>query len=136
MPDPITLLIELLFAILFAVTAWRAVRSRDPLARDLALVFSGFAGLFVIELITRTIGKPPAVVSAAAVVLLLIQPVFTLKLVADVRSVHRWLLPVATLASFGTVSVFLEHRWEGLAVSPVATTDPARGLGPVLERVG
>jgi signal transduction histidine kinase/DNA-binding response OmpR family regulator len=96
------LIIEIPFAILFALTLRQAIRNREPLARDLALVFSGLAAIFVLELMTRIFGPPPGILSMAAIVLLLVQPAFTLKLVADLRPIPRWVVPLALLLTLGT----------------------------------
>jgi len=117
--DVLTLIIEVPFAFLFALTLWQAVRNRDPLARDLAGVFSGLAAIFVLELITRAFGPPPTILSMTAVVLLLVQPAFTLKLVADLRPIRRWLLPLASLLTLGLA----------VPLAFLGTTSAARPLG-------
>ena len=94
----VTFLIELLFAAVFVGALATFMRTRDPLALDVTLVFSAFALIFVLQIVTATIGTPPRPLSALAILLLLAQPVFTLKLVSDVRVIPRTVLPVAGLA--------------------------------------
>src|SRR5436309_3224393 len=52
----ITLGIELLFAIVFLRALITYLRDRDPLSRDITLVFSAMAALFVLQLVTQLVG--------------------------------------------------------------------------------
>jgi signal transduction histidine kinase/DNA-binding response OmpR family regulator len=96
----LTFVIELLFVAVFARALLEYVRRRDPLTGDVVLVFSAMASLFVIQ-VGRTVatadprfnllpGIVSQVASFAAVVLLLLQPIFTLKLIGRLRPVPRW----------------------------------------------
>jgi signal transduction histidine kinase/DNA-binding response OmpR family regulator len=98
----LTFLIELLFAAVFVAALITFLRKRDPLSRDLMLVFSALAVLFVLEVAERLGVQPPAAVASAAAALLLAQPFLTLRLVARVRPVSRWLLLAALAAWAGT----------------------------------
>jgi len=100
--DPVVIVIEVLFGLLFAWALWMALRTRSVLARDVTLVFLPLASLLGVSLVAEVIGAVqgsaeeavlPVWVSAVVIVLLLLQPVFSLKLVADLRTVPRWLLP-------------------------------------------
>ena len=95
--DALNLFIEILFGRIFAFTVIAAVRRRDPLMRDVALIFSGLGLVFVLDVIKRFTGQSPAVIGVAAVILFLLMPVFTLRLVADLRGVPRWLLPLSVV---------------------------------------
>jgi signal transduction histidine kinase/CheY-like chemotaxis protein len=104
MREALTLVIELLFALVFvgAVLSW--VRRRDVLSRDLTLIFSAMAFLSVLDLVRRVAGPLPPWLGLPGLVLLLAQPTFTLLLVADLGLVrHRWLLP----ASLGMLAAAL-----------------------------
>ena len=94
----LTFAIELLFAAVFVGALTTFIRRRDPLALDVALVFSALALIFVLQLVQAAGVTPPPALSALGILLLLAQPVFTLKLVSDVRIIPRSILPVATLA--------------------------------------
>jgi signal transduction histidine kinase/CheY-like chemotaxis protein len=99
MDDPtLTLLIELPFVAVFVGALITFIRKRDPLALDISLVFSALTLIFAIQIITAMGGKPPVVLTALGILLLLAQPVFTLKLVSDVRVIPRTVLPVASTA--------------------------------------
>jgi signal transduction histidine kinase/CheY-like chemotaxis protein len=71
--------IELLFFAVFIATAWQYVRRRDPLSRDLMLVFASIAGLYVVTFVATIVGELPAWLTAAAVVTLLAQPLLVLR---------------------------------------------------------
>jgi signal transduction histidine kinase/CheY-like chemotaxis protein len=95
--DALNLFIEILFGAMFIFTVQAAARRRDPLMRDVALIFSGLALTFVLDVIKRLAGQSPPVIGIAAVILFLLMPVFTLRLVADVRGVPRRLLPLSVI---------------------------------------
>jgi signal transduction histidine kinase/CheY-like chemotaxis protein len=99
MDDPtLTLLIELPFVAVFVGALITFVRKRDPLALDVSLVFSALTLIFAIQIIKAMGGQPPTALTALGILLLLAQPVFTLKLVSDVRVIPRTVLPVASTA--------------------------------------
>jgi signal transduction histidine kinase/DNA-binding response OmpR family regulator len=100
------LAIELLFTLLFLRALVDAAR-RVPLGRDLALVFGSLGAFSILAIAGALFGSPPPLVAAGAVLLLLAQPVLTLRLVGRVRSLPRLLLPVATIA-YAVVALGLE----------------------------
>ena len=105
--EPVTLAIELLFAAVFVGSLVALIRGRDPLALDVTLVFSGLAIIFAVELLTAVVGTLPVAVNAIAITPLLAQPFFTLRLAGHVRSLPRWLLPLAGIAFAATAIPFL-----------------------------
>jgi signal transduction histidine kinase/CheY-like chemotaxis protein len=98
----LTFLIELPFALVFIGALVTFIRNRDPLALDIALVFSALTFIFGLQIVAATLGTAPPILGAVAILLLLAQPVFTLKLVSDVRVVPRLVLPIATVAFAAT----------------------------------
>ncbi|MGH2513183.1 MAG: response regulator [Candidatus Limnocylindrales bacterium] len=105
--DVLNLVIEVLFTAVLVNTVVAAVRRRDPLMRDVALIFSGLGFVFLLDVIKRVSGTSPQVIGLVAVALFLLMPVFTLRLVADVRGIARWLLPFSILALVGSIAVAL-----------------------------
>ena len=103
MTDPTTFVIQVLFGLLFLWAVWVAVRDRDVLARDVALVIAPIAFLIAMGVI-RDLVTLPRWFGMVSLVFLLAQPVFGLKLVSDIRGVPRWLLPVA-IAAVAIVSI-------------------------------
>jgi len=132
----VTLIIELSFAAVFVGAIVTYIQRRDRLSLDVILVFSAFAMIFALQIITATLGPPPAALSAVAIVLLLAQPVFTLKLVSDVRAIPRAVLPVAT-AAFGVTAAPLVAAMivSNVAALPAALTLLAIGVFVVNEGV-
>jgi signal transduction histidine kinase/DNA-binding response OmpR family regulator len=98
MADPTSFAIQALFGLLFVWAVWVAVRDRDILARDVALVFVPIGVLLVVGVIRQVVGVLPSWLSLATAVFLLAQPVFSLKLVSDIRGLPVWLLPGAAAA--------------------------------------
>jgi hypothetical protein len=72
-----------------------AIRHRDALARDVALVFAPIALVMAISLLQLVFGTLPTWFGLATTVFLLAQPVFSLKLVSDIRGLPHWVLPLA-----------------------------------------
>ena len=122
----LTLVVELLFALVFVRALVEYVRRRDPLSRDVALVFTPLALLFVLELVRRTVGAPPTVLTTVAALLVLAQPYLTLRLVAQIRAIPRsvlvgafavylltavplvvWPRPVPAVVTLSAVAVFV-----------------------------
>ena len=114
MPDLPLILIELLFGVLFVWALWTAIRHRSALARDVTLVFVPLAALMAGTLATQLLealgaeeATLPTWVGIAVVTLLLLQPVFSLKLVADLREIPRWLLPATLAGVVATTALFV-----------------------------
>ncbi|MDQ1651928.1 MAG: hypothetical protein QOI35_1128, partial [Cryptosporangiaceae bacterium] len=85
-----TLLLESLFVLVFLRALAAYARSRDPLQRDVMLIFTAMAVLFAIQFCKAVLHvEPPALLGQLALGGLLLQPVFTLFLVAKIRPVPR-----------------------------------------------
>jgi signal transduction histidine kinase/DNA-binding response OmpR family regulator len=94
----VRLLVEALFALVFAQALAAYLRRRDPVQRDVMAVFSAAAMLFVLDLARQFLGEPPQVLRMAALILLFAQPYLTLRLVHRVHPGPRWLQVVAFVA--------------------------------------
>ena len=88
-------LIEALFVLVFIRALVAYLARRDPLQRDVTLVFTAMAVLFVTALVRRFLPATPAVFDTLASAFLLAQPYLTLRLVARLRRVPRWLMALA-----------------------------------------
>ncbi|HTC86507.1 MAG TPA: ATP-binding protein, partial [Candidatus Acidoferrum sp.] len=93
--DDLNLAIMFLFACMFAVAAWSATRTRETLARDITLAFSGLGLLFVSELVRRATGSTFTPLAIVGAILLLAQPIFTLRVANTVRGIPRWVIPIS-----------------------------------------
>jgi len=100
------ILLELAFFAVFAVVLLRYLRARAPLDRDVLAVFASVAALFALGWIGELIPGPDPL-STAAGVLLLAQPVLTLRLIAHFRTLPRALVVVVTLAFLGSAAWFV-----------------------------
>jgi signal transduction histidine kinase/CheY-like chemotaxis protein len=124
-----TILIELLFALVFIAVLVDYLRRRDPLSRDLVAVFGSVAALFVVQLIGFVFGATPPWLAAASGLLILAQPLFTLRLTARLRSIPRAVLAVAFVGYLATaVPLFLLPR-----PLPVVLTLGAIGVFSITE---
>jgi signal transduction histidine kinase/CheY-like chemotaxis protein len=125
----ITIAIELLFALVFAASLIDYVRRRDPLSRDLVPVFGAVAALSVVQFVGLVFGSVPGWLSAASALLILAQPLFTLRLAARLRPIPRLVWVAAPIAYLVTaVPLFVLPR-----PIPVAVTLAAVGVFAVTE---
>ena len=100
--------VEGLFLVLFLATLWRYLLHRDPVTRDLVLIFSGLAVGFVAEAWESATGSASPVLTGFFAILLIAQPVALLHLVSLVRPVSRVLIwGTAAALVAGTVPMFL-----------------------------
>ncbi|HEV7898138.1 MAG TPA: response regulator [Planosporangium sp.] len=106
----VRLLVEALFALVFAQALTAYLRRRDPVQRDVMAVFSAAAMLFVLDLARRFLGEPPQVLRATALILLFAQPYLTLRLVHRVRPAPGWLRLVGVVAFVVSVVPVLATR--------------------------
>jgi len=94
----VTFVSLLLFAVLFVMTLVAYVRRRDPLSRDVMLIFASVAALFA-SLGAGAVGlQLPDAVYGAALALLLAQPLFSLRLAHQIHTVPRAMRIVALVA--------------------------------------
>ena len=84
----IKFVIEALFALVFVQALVAYLRRRDPVQRDVMLVFAAVAMLFVLDVARTVLGEPPALLRAVSLVMFFAQPYFTLRLLQRVRR-HR-----------------------------------------------
>jgi signal transduction histidine kinase/CheY-like chemotaxis protein len=101
------LVLEFLFAVVFARALVSYLRRHDQVQRAVMLMFAAMAALFVVDLIRRTVGQPPGVVLGLASVLILVQPYLTLRLIALLRPLPGWLSRAALAAYLASVAPVL-----------------------------
>ncbi|OJF12477.1 response regulator [Couchioplanes caeruleus] len=106
----LTLVAEALFTAVFLRLLVGYLRRRDGLHRDVVVMFSAMAVLFVLAVLSQVVGEPPRPVEVAASVLLLGQPFLTLRVARRVGPVPAavywsafagWLVSAVLLAIGG-----------------------------------
>ncbi|OJF09921.1 response regulator [Couchioplanes caeruleus] len=99
----ILLTTEFTFVVLFVRALHGYLRGRDPLQRDVTLVFAPCTVLFCVDVARRLHdGTLPVWVNSVSLAFLLAQPYLTVRLAGRLRPVPRWLhlvLPVAYTAT-------------------------------------
>jgi len=100
--DPSTLVIELLFGLLFASAVVRYVRRRDALSLDVMLIFGSMAMLFALGHLSALVGTLPSWADGVALAFLLAQPWLTLRLANKLHAINRRVRIGATVAYVGT----------------------------------
>ena len=84
------------------------------------LIFTAVAMLFVLDVVRTALGEPPQVLRVIALVMFFAQPYFTLRLVARIRTVPRWLHLAAFLGVLATIALVLSApRLAGLSLAVV-----------------
>ncbi|MET8149146.1 PAS domain S-box protein [Actinoplanes sp. NPDC049668] len=110
MGDPkVALLITALYVMVFVWTSAAYLRRRDPLLRDLALVFASMSMTFVLRVARMLMGTPPVALVVVLVILVAAQPFLTLRLVSRLRRVPDGILwaAVAVWIVGGAQVIFL-----------------------------
>jgi hypothetical protein len=100
----LTLIAEILFAVIFLRTLVNYARTRDPLQRDVALVFLPPMALFINSIYRQLAAHPHPIGSAIATTLILGQPYLTLRLTARLCPVPRRLSTVILVTSAATAA--------------------------------
>ena len=103
----LALVIEVSFAIILAWSLRTWIRQRDPISREVTLVFSALGSIFLLAIIRQVAGTIPEPITRLFVALLLLHPVFLLRLAALIRPVPRALLAVAYVAFAATVLPYM-----------------------------
>jgi signal transduction histidine kinase/CheY-like chemotaxis protein len=149
--QPLLYVVEGLFLVLFLATLREYLRHRDPISRDLALVFSSLAFLFVVQALEDISGRDLAVAGRIGAILLLLQPVFLLHLVSLVRPVPRLALwgSAVVLGGISVVVLAVPETPQALALATVSVfvltealaaayllLEAIRRTGPVAVRMG
>ncbi|GAA3348979.1 hypothetical protein GCM10020358_69460 [Amorphoplanes nipponensis] len=86
------LVVTAAFLLIFVWATVGYLRRRDPLLRDVMLVFGAVAMLFVLGVLRLALGSVPRPVHTLVIVVLVGQPYFTLRLVSRMRPVSPGLL--------------------------------------------
>ncbi len=105
--DALTLAVELLFTAVFVAAVAACVRRPDPVRRAVVLVFAAMAAIFLLSVVRALTGAAPPELSAVALVLLLGQPFFTLRLGAQVEAVPRPATATAAAAWIGSSALLV-----------------------------
>jgi signal transduction histidine kinase/DNA-binding response OmpR family regulator len=105
-----------LFALLFVTTLVAYVRRRDALARDVMLIFASVAALFAVFGASVLGVRLPNAVNVAALVLLLAQPLFSLRLANQVNPVPRWVRYAAVIGFVLSTTPMLVVPLRGIAL--------------------
>lgn len=101
------LVVQALFAVVFARVLTAYLRRRDALQRDVMVMFSAMAVLFFLAVWSKAVGEPPALVGGLASVLLLGQPFLTLRVACRVRAVPGWIYRSAFVAWVASAAALL-----------------------------
>jgi PAS domain S-box-containing protein len=96
--------ITALYVLILVRVSLGYLRRRDPLLRDVVLIFASVAMLFVLSVLRMAIGEPPRLVTGLFVALLLGQPFFTLRLVSKLRRVPLWAMWAALAGWLATAA--------------------------------
>jgi len=108
--NPVTVSIGVLFGAVFVQSLVSWLRRRDPISRDLTLTFSVLTIVAALSITGALVAPLPEIVSRLGFMYLLAQPLFTLRLVAQLTDVPRPALRLATGAFILTAAPLLTAR--------------------------
>jgi signal transduction histidine kinase/CheY-like chemotaxis protein len=137
--EAITVIVQLLFLAVFAGTAWSYARHRDPLSRDVMLVFASVAAIVVAGFIGDLVGGLPRWASVISIALLLAQPILVLRVYARTGDVSLRIWAGVLLAYAVTLAPFVvvaeTEAW--MVISAVAVFLAVEGIAAwFLARAG
>jgi signal transduction histidine kinase/DNA-binding response OmpR family regulator len=103
---------EFTFAIVFLRALLASLHRRDPLQRDVVLVFTPAMLLFCVEVASEVNGGPlPKWIRLATMTVLLAQPYLTVRLAGRLRGVSGWLDKLVLLTFVGSAGPLLFATW-------------------------
>jgi hypothetical protein len=105
--DPVALVIQAAFYLLFAVAVWRYLRNRGAVERGVVAVFSTTAALVLLSFITTFAPGLTPFVRPITLTLLVAQPYLIVRLVGQIRTVPTWGRRLAFLGFVGTTAAIL-----------------------------
>ena len=105
--DPVALVMQAAFYILFGVAAWRYARHRTPLELGVVAVFSTTAALFLLSFLSTFAPGFADVVRPLTITALVAQPYLIVRLLDQIWTVPRWARVVAFLGFVGTTAGIL-----------------------------
>ena len=88
--DPLILLIESIFYVLFGVALWRYLRHRGPVELGVVAVFSTTAALFLLSFFSAYAPGLVAIVRPVGIAALVAQPYLVIRLLNQIGPVPRW----------------------------------------------
>ena len=95
--DLLSILLQLAFFVLFVATLWRFVRRRTRLDLAVVAIFASTAAIFSYALLNVLAPGQFTYLQPVAVTILLAQPVLVFWLVALIRRLPRWVVPLAVV---------------------------------------
>ncbi len=95
--DPVVLVIQAVFYVLFGVTLWRYLRQRSPLGLGVVAVFSTTASLFFLSFISTFAPSLTGIVRPLSIALLVAQPYLIVRLLGQIWTVPTWARRLAFL---------------------------------------
>ena len=123
--DPVTLVLQVAFFVLFGVSVYQYLRSRGPLELSVVAIFGSIAALFTLSIVNTLAPAVTPVARPVLIALLLAQPYLVLRLIAQMRPLRPAILRIGLL---GFVAA-----WEAAVLLPPAAA--ALGLD-VLRQAG
>jgi PAS domain S-box-containing protein len=110
--DPITTALQLAFYALFGLSVLQFVRHRGALELSVVAIFGSFAALFFLSFLTALRPDIALMARPVLVAILFAQPIFVLRLIAQIRPVPRIRLLTAFVGAIAA--------WECVVLLPIA----------------
>jgi PAS domain S-box-containing protein len=105
--DPTTVLFQLAFVALFAVSVWRYLRHRDPLQLSVVAVFGSFVALFLLSFVNALAPALAPFARPALITVLFAQPYLILRLIDQIQPVSLVASRIVLLGAVVSIAAVL-----------------------------
>ena len=105
--DPTTVLFQLAFVALFAVSVWRYLRHRDPLQLSVVAVFGSFVALFLLSFVNALAPSLAPIARPALIAILFAQPYVILRLIDQIQPVSLVASRIVLLGAIVSIAALL-----------------------------
>jgi PAS domain S-box-containing protein len=116
--DPLVVLLQAAFYVVFAISVWRWIVRRGPLELAVAAVFAPIAALFLISLLNEAMPAAATALQPVLIGLFFLQPWFVVRLVDQIRPVAPR-VPWLVLAG-GVLASLAMILWSGVGIVTLA----------------
>ena len=105
--DPVALVIQAVFYVLFGVAVWRWVHLRGPVELGVVGVFSATAALFLLSFVSAFAPDLTAAIRPVSLAVLAAQPYLVVRLLDQIWKVPAWASRLALAGFIGTTAALL-----------------------------
>jgi len=110
--DPLTIVLQLAYYALFAVSVWRLLQRRGELELAVVEVFGAFAALFALSFLNTAAPAIAPIARPALLAIIFAQPFLVLRLIHLIRPVPRWAFVATLVGAVASTALLVAFRTE------------------------